>query len=575
MTRFFIRAFLGRGAVLAPGSTRFPYITWMLLLAVASLACSRVTTVARGALWLGPQTLILGAVGALFGFAIAWLAWVWVRSPQSGALDEFQLGPWQLVALLAAAFITPVLIQRIAFAGFANSADEYGFLFTANTLAHFRLWWPAPPDPALFTQQTLLIRDGRWVSQYLPGWPAIIALFEIVRLPLWLTAPVCGVGLLLVLWKALRLECSSNALSALLLLAYATTGFFLLNAATYYSHCISALAVMGTVLCLLFAERRSHAIWPIAAGACVGFALLCRVDSGALAAVAAFSAWLQQRAKPRLLLLGLVGFLPLLLAYGAYDWAITGVPFEPPTVWAGYVQFGTHGITGTDPAAGRFRMIVQTLWRTGELADTASLVIPALYVAALAWRARERHFRFYDVLPTANFIIFLIYPDLGGFQMGPRYWFDGFVAMHLSVGSAFGSRPVLSRRFAAACCILLVPVSLARLPEQIAFHAREMHERSTMFRLGGALPHGRGNIVLVTDFPSAWNHRANRTSLNLAKDFIRDPPDLGASVLYVRGDIPQAAEKACRAFPARNIFAFHLDSAHPDGVLVPVTCGRG
>jgi hypothetical protein len=31
--------------------------------------------------------------------------------------------------------------------------------------------------------------------------------------------------------------------------------------------------------------------------------------------------------------------------------------------------------------------------------------------------------------------LFLIFPDVGGFQMGPRYWFDGFIAMHLAASS--------------------------------------------------------------------------------------------------------------------------------------------
>jgi hypothetical protein len=545
---------------------------WFILLFAASFGLSFITTLSRAKLWLGPQTAILGGVGICFAVAIAMLAWHWVHTPQAAQLDQPRLGRRGLIAVMGGCVVVGALILRVGFAAFPNSADEYGFLFTAHTLAQFRLWLPAPADPHLFGQQFLLAHGGRWVSQYLPGWPAVIAVFELLHLPSWLAAPACAALLAWVLWRALRLECASPPLTALLLLLCVTSGFFLLNAGTFYSHCVSALAVLGTVLCMLMAERRSHWIWPVAAGACVGFALLCRLDSGVLAGIGAFAAWIEQGMKRRTLLLGTAGFLPMLLLFGAYDWAITGVPFEPPTMWAGNFRIGLHGVAGTDPAAGRFRAIVQTLWRLGELADTASLLLPALYVSALAWRLRARRLRFYDILPAANFVLFLIYPDLGGFQMGPRYWFDGFVIMHLTVGSVFGAQDIAWRRFAVACCALLIPVSLARLPMQVQFHAREMHERASMFRLGAALPKDERAVILVDDFPSAWNDRANRTDWNLAKDFARNMPPLNARVLYARGDLTDAASRACGAFPDRHVLRFNLDRAHPDGWLVPVPC---
>ncbi len=535
---------------------------WFILLAAASFALSQVAAIARGKLWLGPQTGVLGAIGVLFGALIAVLAWRWVHASNAARLDRPVLTPIRVAILLLLCLLASALILRVAFAGFPNSADEYGFLFTGRTLADFRLWQPAPADPLLFQQQFLIAKNGRWVSQYLPGWPGIIALFEILRLPAWLAAAACGAGLLAVLWRALQLECNMRALGGMLLLAYATTGFFLLNGATYFSHCVSALTVLGTILCILMSERRAHWVWPLATGACVGFAFLCRLDSGLLAATAAGAAWIGQGWRRRTLLLGLAGALPLLALGGAYDWAITGVPFEPPTMWAGYMKIGPHGVVGTEAPEGQYRPIVQTLWRLGELADTASLLIPALFSIALAWRIRAHRMRFYDWVPIANFVLFLVYPDLGGFQMGPRYWFDGFAVMHLTIGSAFAAQTVPWRRFAVACCVLLVPVSLARLPAQVAFHAREMHERSAMFRLGGALPTGQQSVILIPDFPSAWNERANRTSWNLAKDFARNGTRVDRRVLYARGDIPDAAARACRDVPCR------------DSVAIPSRCDR-
>jgi hypothetical protein len=180
--------------------------------------------------------------------------------------------------------------------------------------------------------------------------------------------------------------------------------------------------------------------------------------------------------------------------------------------------------------------------------------------------------RFYDVVPIANFVLFLVYPDQGGFQMGPRYWFDGFVVMHITVGNAFSQQPIAWQRFAVACCLLLVPVSLARLPGQVWFEAKVMRERSSVFRLAAALPPDARSVILVNDFPSTWNDRFNRTQPNFAKDFARNGTQLDKPVLFARGDVPDAVNRTCALFPDAALFAFHLDSAHPGGWLDRLTC---
>lgn len=400
----------------------------------------------------------------------------------------------------------------------------------------------------------------------------VLAAFELVHLPPWLAAATCGAGLLWLLWRALQLECSSRALATALLLAYASSDFFLLNSATYFSHCASALTVAGSVLCMLYAERNDTWRWPAAAGACFGLALLCRIDSAALVAVTALVAWIEQGCRRRTLLLGVAGALPPLVLFAAYNTIITGDPLMVPTAWAGNVGIGFHGLTGVEQEPEQFRMLVQTAWRLGELADTASLLVPALYVAALAIRLRHGRLRFYDIVPIANFLVFLVFPDLGGFQMGPRYWFDGFVVLHITIGSVFSEQPIGWQRFVVASCLLLIPVSLARLPAQVAFEARVMHERSSVFRLAATLPQDRRSIILVNNFPSTWNDRFNRTQPNLAKDLVRNGTTLDKPVLYARGDVPYALDRACALFPEAAIYAFHLDHAHPNGWLSPRTC---
>ena len=546
--------------------------SWTVALGLASFALSAITVTARSQLWLGPQTVILGSVGLCVGVTIALLAQQFARACGAELFDRPLLSRRGMCAVIIACATVTSVILYLAFACFPNSADEYGFLFQAKTFGHFRLWNSPPPDPELFNQNYIIARGGIWISQYLPGWPAILAMFQLADLPSWLAAPVCGALLVLLLWTGLSLECRSPALTVALLLAYASSDFFLLNSATYFSHCASALAVVGSIVCMLHAERDTSWWWPASAGACFGFALLCRIDSAALAGATVFAGWIEQRCRRRTLILGIGGAAPLAVVFAGYNWLVTGNPLLPPTAWAGEISFGANGLQGVEATPLHFRMLVQTLWRLGELADTASLVVPTLYLVALGTRFRASRLRFYDVVPVANFALFLIFPDVGGFQMGPRYWFDGFIAMHLTLGSEFSQQSPAWRRFAVACCLLLTPVSLARLPAQVAFEAHVMHERSSVFRLGSALPQDRRSVVLLTDFPSAWNHRANRTAPNLAKDFARNGTQLDKPVLYARGDVPGALERGCALYPEAAFYIFRLDRAHPNGWLEPLTC---
>ena len=258
-----------------------PFVASAISLGLLSLALSAVTVTSRMKLWLGPQTLVLGGVGVCIGILICVCARHIARSPTFVLLDRPASSVRTIAGIIIAATILPAAIIFLAFDRFANSADEAAFLFQATTFLHGHLWNAAPADAGLFAQNNVVAHNGIWISQYLPGWPAILALFQAIHLP-WLAAPICGAALLLLLWAALRLECTRPAMVVAILAACASTGFFLLNASTYFSHCVSAVTVVGSIVCILSAERNSSPWWPIAAGACFGAALLCRLDSAAL-----------------------------------------------------------------------------------------------------------------------------------------------------------------------------------------------------------------------------------------------------------------------------------------------------
>ena len=58
---------------------------------------------------------------------------------------------------------------------FPNSADEYAFLFEADTFLAEQLWNPLPPLHEFFAFLHISQVDGKWAALYPPGWPLFLA----------------------------------------------------------------------------------------------------------------------------------------------------------------------------------------------------------------------------------------------------------------------------------------------------------------------------------------------------------------------------------------------------------------
>jgi hypothetical protein len=128
---------------------------------------------ARVALWTGPEAAARMGSGLLLSMAVAGAALLLLRRSSLPGLTAFpaRAGLAGALALGSLCFV----IGLVAFDGFPNSADEYGFLSAAETLVRGRVANPPTPDPDLFRQVYLITRDGIWVSQYCragpPRWP--------------------------------------------------------------------------------------------------------------------------------------------------------------------------------------------------------------------------------------------------------------------------------------------------------------------------------------------------------------------------------------------------------------------
>ena len=342
-----------------------------------------------------------------------------------------------LAAVLGAGFAV-TLVAVWALRAFPNSADEYIYLYQARTYLAGRLWNPLPPHHHLFTFLHIFEKDGKWVGQYPPGWPAILAAFGGLRLPFWIADPIVGVALL---WTLSRLGARRagplGGIIAPLLMAF--TPFFIFNAASYFTSAPTALA--GAVFCLAAREfldqpGKGNAL---IAGAALGVVGVIRTYDVFVFAIPFAIFFLLRGRRGHYLkapLIGLAG-VPFLIGLLLYQRAITGSALTPVTRW-GYPLL-TLGFYPTDQF-GHFTTPLQQIMIVPlnliDLACFSSIILLVGYSAALEWIARARRLEFTDLVFPCALVAYLFIEGLGGNRYGPRYYFPAFPMMILTVTAA-------------------------------------------------------------------------------------------------------------------------------------------
>lgn len=90
-----------------------------------------------------------------------------------------------------AGFAIPALLRAWVLGGAPVVDDEAVYRFAAQVLLEGQLAVPPPPGE-LFWDRVFFVNDGRWFTQYFPGWPALMAPFLIVDLDGYANALYAG-----------------------------------------------------------------------------------------------------------------------------------------------------------------------------------------------------------------------------------------------------------------------------------------------------------------------------------------------------------------------------------------------
>jgi hypothetical protein len=450
-----------------------------------------------------------------------------------------------------------------------NSGDEYGYLYIADTLLRGRAWNPPSPSAELFRFNWIFEQAGRRFSQYPPGWSVFLAPFRLAGVP-QLANPVLTLGIGVALVGCLRRLAVPSAAAAALCALILLSPFTLFNGASYFAHTASAACVMAVCWLQLRDEASPRVANRIAIGVVFAALLSVRYEVFAILAVlyAADRLWHRGGAALWDAAPILLGAAPLLAATLAYNAAITSHPFTTPFGWANPgLGLGLHAI-GNEGAPPPFNALKHGVRWLGELAQFGGLFMAVAYVAALVAKLRSRCLRFFDLIPVGCVAFFAFYPDFGGHQYGPRYWFFAWPPMALTIGGSLvdndGCLRLFRRRLHLPRVAALQLASFAATTLMLAWF---LHGYIDARRMVFAATPARTPALIL--FPTRWLVLGPWQAMpyrEVHTDLTRNGTDFAAPILYGRGGDAALEALACD-IPNRAVYAWQ-----EPGILRPIAC---
>ena len=450
-------------------------------------------------------------------------------------------------ALVVCAALLPALIATVTLNGFPNSGDEYAYAFQAEQFARGRLWAPAPPlDYSLVAYRTWIIGD-KWVSQYPPGWPAFLALALRLHLPGWAASVALGAGSAALLF-ATSWQTSRPPLRIAAAATYVLSLFYLLNAASFYSHVLSAVLITLVCLTCIWYERTQRARTLLLCGALLGLIGITRYFSLVLLLPALGWFLVRQRGRQaQLAALIVLGALPFLAALLAYQDAITGDPLR-----SSYSVIADHDIPLSLQPQAVLHGLQLSAHQLAELGLWSTPLLPVALLVCLCAKWQSRSLAFHDLVLPSFVFGYVFFADLGGNRYGPRYYFDAYPLLlvtlfstrvpHRSWTAGLLRAPLLVSAVLVSLLYMLIalPLALGNYHEQVV-------QRAEVYRL--STQQGLQNAIVIVQ---------NSVSRGLrAVDLARNDAQLNGRVLYARPDT--SVSELQRAFPGRSIWAYRHD----------------
>ena len=472
---------------------------------------------------------------------------------------------YSLSVLLMLTMACCAVIGLYSFTNHAWCADEYAYLFEADTFKALRLWNAPPPLGDAQSTYYIWVKDGKWVAQYPPGWPLILALFGGSFPTGRLANGACTIIAAYAVYELVKARANREA-AWLAVLFFVISPFVLFHGGSLFSHTSAAALAAVTMLVSHKVTQSPRASLLIALGVCIGMLGITR-NVAALAVIVAVA--VEQARGGRLVskaILIILGGAPFLIGLLTYQYAITGHPTMPVYWYAGrtvdHLYFDLPSI---------LIGLRHTAVHHAELALFTSPLIHVIWLAALWKIITNKRFVGADLIVPIGVLIFVFYPLHPGFRIGPRYYLDFWPLAVVTIGSAIplfhGVWHLLYRKALALSIIYagIMSVFLVFALRDITQSKFDMYEQVKVDGLTNA-------VVCVDTRPDREDVYAKMEGYNAARNGIElgDPKKAALlDVIYVSCDKTTMSEVKA-AYPQRTLWEYKSTSSRQPGILQPM-----
>lgn len=269
------------------------------------------------------------------------------------------------------------------------------------------------------------------------------------------------------------------------------------------------------------------------------------------------------------------GAAPLTLLLLAYNWEITGSPFTTTLAWVSPdIGFGLHA-AGVDGAHTPRRGLEHTIVWFANWQDFTSVLLLPLYFLAVWHRIRARTLRWFDLLWPAV-VFFFFYPDDGGYQYGPRYWYFAHAVMPVTIAAGLPADGDFWRiwrfRFDPVRLAATQLASFAGFSIGFAYFLHlQIETRLIPWRVAATVTPPA--MVLMADQERRYVSWQVLPYSMLGKDYTRNGVgDLGPVVIAIDfGD--ERTALLCSQVPKRALYRIRFAPIKPRGSLEPICNG--
>lgn len=492
--------------------------------------------------------------------ALAWLFVVFdpfsstVRVLERACLRNIRLAA---LAIIVISFVTSLLIGYKTLEGFANSSDEYAYLFQAQTMSQGKLWESAHQLSDFFYFNHIATKDGIAVSRFPPGWPLILSGAYWLGMNPILVNPILGAVLLIVFFSFVnRFYSARVALWSLAVLAL--TSFFIFNSASYFSHMSCALFALLFVYGahLYFEQPKPHYL--IMAGFFLAMVVITRYFTAILIFIPFFFAFVRNcklGCVKAFIWLG-VGALPCLAFFFWYNYSITGNALLPVTMWA-YADESLGFVRGHTVLKG-IEHVVRWL---GMFLYWCSPAVLIFYFVSLIDKVKDPLTRWAhpeDYLFVILIAGYFFYYQIGGNQYGPRFLFEALPFMVVFVVSRVLS---LNKKWITGMLVAGVVFAAVKMPFIALREHHVIDERKDVYALVQSRD-VRNAVVLVSSYTSVVRPMPSG-------DLTRNDVYYLNDVLYAL-DLRDRNQELMDYYPDRQFYRYVREVNDPHGRLIRI-----